>query len=149
VLRAEEIASSSRRVAGIVIGGSDLAETTRSRHTPDRIPQVTALSLCILAARAYGLAIIDAVHPNLRDEAGFAESCERGVELGFDGKSAVLPATLAIANRVFGPSEEEIAHAREQVAAAGGASDGYASLHLIHARRVVARAEKIAARTRR
>jgi len=146
VLRAEEIASTSRRIAGIVIGGADLAETTRSRHTPERIPQATALSLCVLAARAFGLSIIDAVHPNFRDDTGFEESCLRGVEFGFDGKSVVLPATLGIANRLFGPSEDEIMHAREHIAAAGDASGGYASLHLLHARRVLARADQIARR---
>lgn len=148
VLRAEEIASSSRRLAGIVIGGADLAETTRSRHTADRIPQLTALSLCILAARAHGLAVIDAIHPNFRDDTGFEDSCRRAVELGFDGKSIALPMTIPIANRVFGPSEAEIAQAREQVAAVAGDQSGYASLHLKNARRILARAETIAGRAR-
>lgn len=144
VLRAEEIASSSVRVAGLVIGGSDLAETTRARQTANRLPQLTALSHCILAARAYGLAIIDAVHPNYRNEEGFAESCARAVELGFDGKSIALPSTIAIANAVFAPSSEEIEAARAQLAVAGDAQSGYANLHLLHAHRLIARANQIA-----
>lgn len=144
VLRAEEIASSSRRIAGIIIGGTDLAETTRTRQTLDRLPQLAALSHCVIVARAYGLSIIDSVHPNYRNTDGFVESCARGVELGFDGKSIALPATISIANAAFGPSPNEIAAAREAVAAAGESSDGYANLHLIHARRLLARAEYIA-----
>ncbi|OCC24157.1 hypothetical protein MB02_07755 [Croceicoccus estronivorus] len=144
VLRAEEIATSSERVAGLVIGGTDLAETTHTRQTAGRLPQLAALSHCVLVARAYGLAIIDAVHPNYKNDDGFAESCALGVEFGFDGKSIALPATIAAANAAFGPSEDEIAHAREQVAASDGVGDGYASLHLAHARRLLARAEQVA-----
>ena len=143
VLRAEEIATASPRVAGLVIGGTDLAETSRARQTPDRLPQLSALSHCVLVARAYGLAIIDAVHPNYRNADGFAESCTRGVELGFDGKSVALPQTIALANAIFGPSPDEIAAARAQLAASDGGQDGYASLHLLHARRLLARAEQI------
>lgn len=145
ILRAEEIATSSRRVAGFVIGGTDLAETTHTHQTSDRLPQLAALSHCVIVARAYGLAIIDAIHPNFRDDDGFAESCARGVELGFDGKSITLPRTINAANTAFSPSAAEIADARAQVASADGAGDGYASLHLVHARRLLARADHIAA----
>ncbi|QZP09035.1 CoA ester lyase [Caenibius sp. WL] len=144
VLRAEEIATASPRVAGLVIGGTDLAETLHVRQTPDRLGVLYALSHTVLVARAHGLAVIDAVHPNYANTDGFAESCAQGVEWGFDGKSVVLPATIAAANAAFGPSEDEIAHARAQVAAAGEAQDGYASLHLAHARRLLAKADHIA-----
>ncbi len=144
VLRAEEIATASPRVAGLSIGGTDLAETLHIRQTADRLGALHALSHIVLAARAHGLAIIDAVHPNYANTDGFAESCAQGVELGFDGKSVVLPATIATANAIFGPNEDEIAHARAQVEAAGEAQDGYASLHLAHARRLLAKAAHIA-----
>lgn len=145
ILRAEEIAASTPRMAGIVIGGTDLAETLHTRQTAGRLGMLHALSHCVVAARAYGLTVIDAVHPNYANTDGFAESCAQGVEWGFDGKSVVLPATIAAANAAFGPSEEEIAHAREQVATAGETQDGYASLHLLHARRLLAKADHIAA----
>ena len=143
VLRAEEIATASPRVAGLVIGGTDLAETLHARQTAGRVGMLHALSHTVLVARAHGLAVIDAVHPNYANTDGFAESCAQGVEWGFDGKSVVLPATIAAANAAFGPSEDEIAHARAQVKAAGEAQDGYASLHLAHARRVLAKAAYI------
>ncbi|WP_040716444.1 HpcH/HpaI aldolase/citrate lyase family protein [Caenibius tardaugens] len=144
VLRAEEIATASPRIAGLVIGGTDLAETLHVRQTAGRLGMLHALSHAVLVARAHGLTIIDAVHPNYANTDGFAESCAQGVEWGFDGKSVVLPATIGMANAAFGPNVEEIAHARTQVDAAGGAQDGYASLHLAHARRVLATAALIA-----
>ena len=84
---------------------------------PDRAPLLTSLALMLLAARAHGLAAIDGVHLGLDDPDGFEAACRQGVELGFDGKTVVHPSTIEAANRVFGPAEEEIAKAREIVAA--------------------------------
>ena len=73
--------------------------------------------MILLAARAHGLAAIDGVHLDLDDLAGFEASCGQGVEFGFDGKTLVHPSTIEIANRVFGPSAQEVAKAREIVTA--------------------------------
>ncbi|RZF61242.1 CoA ester lyase [Sphingomonas populi] len=116
VLRAAEIAASDR-LAGFVAGTNDLTKDLHARHTPARTPLLTALSLMVLAARAYGLAVIDGVHLDLDDLDGFEAACRQGVDLGFDGKSLVHPNSIAIANRVFGPTPEEIARARAMVAA--------------------------------
>ncbi|WP_267386260.1 CoA ester lyase [Sphingomonas sp. GC_Shp_3] len=116
VLRASEIAAASDRLAGFVAGTNDLTKDLRARHTPSRTPLLTALSLMVLAARAYGLAVIDGVHLDLDDLAGFEAACRQGVELGFDGKSLVHPNSIDIANRMFGPAPEEIAQARRIVA---------------------------------
>jgi citrate lyase subunit beta/citryl-CoA lyase len=116
VLRAAEIAAASDRLAGFVAGTNDLTKDLRARHTPDRAPLLTALSLIVLAARAYGLAVIDGVHLDLDDLAGFEAACRQGVELGFDGKSLVHPNSIAIANRMFGPTPEELAAARRILA---------------------------------
>ncbi len=144
ILRAEEIAASTPRMEGIVIGGTDLAETLNTRQTAGRLGMLHALGHCVVAARAFNLTIIDAVHPNYANTDGFAESCMQGVEWGFDGKSVVLPATIAAANAAFGPSDDDIEHARQYIASAGDMQDGYASLHLMHARRLMAKAEHIA-----
>ncbi|WP_242146155.1 HpcH/HpaI aldolase/citrate lyase family protein [Sphingomonas sp. BAUL-RG-20F-R05-02] len=116
VLRAGEIAAASDRLAGFVAGTNDLTKDLRARHTPDRAPLLTALSLMVLAARAYRLAVIDGVHLDLDDLAGFEAACRQGVELGFDGKSLVHPNSIDIANRIFGPAPDEIAQARRIVA---------------------------------
>ena len=91
MLRAEEIAAADARVGCLVMGTSDLAKELHAAHTPERLPMITALGLCLLAARACGLAILDGVHLDLEDEAGFAASCRQGAELGFDGKTLIHP----------------------------------------------------------
>jgi citrate lyase subunit beta / citryl-CoA lyase len=155
VLRALEIASASDRLAGFVAGTNDLTKELRARHVPDRAPLLTSLSLILLAARARRLAAIDGVHLGLDDLAGFEASCRQGVELGFDGKTVVHPSQVEAANRVFGPSDEEVAKAREIVAAweqaraegKGVARVGGAmveQLHVDEALRVIAMAEAIA-----
>jgi citrate lyase subunit beta / citryl-CoA lyase len=155
VLRALEIASASDRLAGFVAGTNDLTKELRARHVPDRAPLMTSLSLILLAARARGLAAIDGVHLELDDPAGFEASCRQGVELGFDGKTVVHPSQVEAANRVFGPSADEVAKAREIVLAweaaraegRGVARIGGAmveQLHVDEALRVIAMAEAIA-----
>jgi citrate lyase subunit beta/citryl-CoA lyase len=117
MLHAEDIARSSKRLSGWVMGTSDLAKDLRAAHTALRMPLITSLGLCLLAARAYGLAIVDGVYLNLEDEEGFSASCVQGKELGFDGKSLIHPKTVAKANEVFAPSVEEVAWARKIIQA--------------------------------
>jgi citrate lyase subunit beta/citryl-CoA lyase len=115
---------------------------------------ITSLGLCLLAARAHGLAILDGVHLDLNDEAGFEASCRQGLELGFDGKTLIHPKTVAAANRIFAPAAEEVDWARRIIAAHAGAAaagkgvvvvDGklIENLHVLDARRVVELADAI------
>lgn len=117
VLRVEEIALSSPHLACLVMGTSDLTKDLRARHTHDRLPVLTSLSLCLLAARAAGLAILDGVHLDLDDEAGFLASCRQGAELGFDGRTLIHPKTIAAANDHYGPTVEDIAWSKKIITA--------------------------------
>jgi citrate lyase subunit beta/citryl-CoA lyase len=158
MLRVEEIAAADPRVGCLVMGTSDLAKELHAAHTPERLPMITALGLCLLAARAFGLAILDGVHLDLEDEAGFLASCRQGAELGFDGKTLIHPKTIAGANAAFGPTDKEIDLARriiEAHAAALKKGQGVAvvdgtlveQLHVESAKRTVALAAAIAARS--
>jgi citrate lyase subunit beta/citryl-CoA lyase len=155
VLRSAEIAAAGGRLACFVMGTSDLAKDLQASHTRERLPMLTSLGLCVLAARAYGLAILDGVHLDLNDDAGFAESCQQGRELGFDGKTLIHPKTIAGANAAFGPTQEEVALARRIIDAHAQAlkrGQGVAvvdgrlveQLHVESAKRTVALAEMIA-----
>lgn len=115
ILRSAEIAGASPRLAGMIMGTNDLALDLRCKQTADGAAFVTSFGLCILAARAHGIAIIDAVYNDLSDDAGFEESCRRGRILGFDGKSLIHPKTIDAANRLYGPSAEEVAWATKIV----------------------------------
>ena len=155
MLNAQEVAGASKRVACLVMGTSDLVKDLQAAHTPQRLPVLTSLSLCILAARAYGQAILDGVHLDLQDDEGFAASCVQGKELGFDGKTLIHPKTIAAANEVFAPSAAEVEQAHKIIAAhaeAAAAGKGVVvldgklieNLHVEAAQRSVALAGAIA-----
>ncbi len=156
MLQAAGIAAASPRLGGLVMGTSDLAKELHAAHTPLRLPLLTALGLCLLAARAQDLAILDGVFLDLQDEAGFEAACRQGAELGFDGKTLIHPKQIAPANRAFAPDAAEVAHARriiEAHAAARARGQGVVlvdgrlieELHVIEARRQVQQADAIAA----
>ena len=155
ILNAKEIAGASPAVGALVLGTSDLAKDLHAAHTAQRLPMNTSLGLCLLAARAYGLAVLDGVHLDLNDEEGFAASCLQGRELGFDGKTLIHPKTIAACNAAFAPDDEEIAQAHRIIAAhaeAAAAGKGVVlvdgklveNLHVENARRLVTLAEAIA-----
>jgi len=154
MLHAEEIAFASPRVGGFVMGTSDLAKDLKAQHTPDRVPFITSLGLCVLAARAAGIVILDGVHLDLGDDEGFAAACQQGIELGFDGKTLIHPKTIAAANDAFSPTEEEVSWARRIIDAhAQAAKEGQGvvlvegrlieNLHVESAKGLVAMAEAI------
>jgi citrate lyase subunit beta/citryl-CoA lyase len=157
VLAADAIAGASPRLAALVAGTSDLVAELRARHVPGRAPVLTSLSLLVLAARAHGLAVLDGVHLDLDDAAGFEAACAQGRDLGFDGKTLVHPRQIEPANRAFAPDAAAVEHARRVLAAHAEAlsrGSGVAvldgrlveALHAEEARRLVALAEAIAAR---
>jgi citrate lyase subunit beta/citryl-CoA lyase len=159
MLNAEEVAGASRRVQCFVMGTSDLTKDLHAAHTRDRLPLITSLGLCMLAARAYGLAILDGVHLDLEDDAGFEIACHQGAEMGFDGKTLIHPKTIAAANKAFAPAASDVDWSRRVIAAHADATangrgivvlDGklIENLHVLNARRIVELAESIAARER-
>ena len=95
ILRAEEIAGAHPRLAVFVMGTNDLVKDMRARHTPMRLPMITALGIAMLAARAHGLTILDGVYNDIQDADGFRAVCQQGLEMGFDGKEAEQALKLA------------------------------------------------------
>lgn len=102
------------RMEGFVLGTNDLAKDLGART---REAMVTSLQLCLLAARAEGLICVDGVYNAFKDEEGLRAEASQGRDFGFDGKTLIHPAQIAIANEVFGPSEEELELARRQIEA--------------------------------
>ena len=155
VLRAHSIATAPR-MACFVLGTNDLAKDLRAEHRADRAPLLASLGLCLLAARAEGLACLDGVYNAFRDAEGLRAECAQGRAMGFDGKTLIHPDQLAIANAVFAPSPAALDQARAFVAAyeaAVAAGQGVAvvdgriveNLHVENARRLLAEAAAIAA----
>ncbi|WP_103171363.1 CoA ester lyase [Paracoccus sp. SY] len=144
------------RLEGMVMGTNDLAKELNSRFRPDRLPMQAGLGLCLLAAKAHGRVIVDGVFNAFKDEDGLRAECEQGRDMGFDGKTLIHPAQLAIANDAFAPTDAEIDLARRQIDAFQAASaegkgvavvDGriVENLHVETARKTLDRAKAIAA----
>jgi (3S)-malyl-CoA thioesterase len=156
-LNARAIAAHDR-LEGMVMGTNDLVKELGARFRNDRLPLMAGLGVCVLAARAEGRVIVDGVFNAFRDAAGLRAECEQGRDMGFDGKTLIHPAQLAVANEVFAPSEEEVDLARRQIAAyaeARSRGEGVAvldgkiveNLHVAAAAVLIGKAEAIAARS--
>ena len=104
-------------LACFVMGTNDLAKETGAALVEGRAPMQAALSLTVLAARQYGLAVLDGVYIDIPNLDGLAAECRAGADMGFDGKTLIHPSHLETANRHFGPSAEEVEEARAIVAA--------------------------------
>ena len=137
------------------MGTSDLIKDVCALHTPMRLPMVTSLSLCILAARAEGLAVLDGVYLDLQDVDGFRAACMQGLQFGFDGKTLIHPSQVGPTNDVFAPDTEEVALSRRIIEAFAEAEkegkgvvvvDGrlVENLHVENAKRLVVLAEAVA-----
>lgn len=158
ILNIQEIAQAAQdtRLTAFVMGTNDLAKETRALQTADRGPFWTALSLAVMAGRAYGLTLIDGVYNDIEDAAGFEAVCRQGLAFGFEGKTLIHPSQIETCNAVFAPTADEVAHARAVIAAFAApeaAGKGVLKvngkmtelLHLEQAQRTVAIAEAITA----
>ena len=156
MLSAHEIASSSERLAVLVMGTNDLAKELQAAHVPGRQPLLQGLGLCLLGARAAGKVILDGVYNDFRDDAGFREEAEHGRTLGMDGKTLIHPSQVAPCNEIFSPTEEEVAWSRKIIAAFEDPVNAHKGvltlegrmverLHLVMARRTVSIADAIEA----
>jgi citrate lyase subunit beta/citryl-CoA lyase len=144
--------TSGSRFDCMVIGTNDLAKDLRMPAV-DRAALQPVLMKILVAARAFGLDVIDGVYNAFRDMDGFAAECAEGARMGFDGKTLIHPSQIEGANAAYGISPEREADARATVAAfdqpenrAAGviALDGrmIERLHLEEARRTLALAKR-------
>ena len=154
---AEAAHTKAARLSAFVVGLNDLRKDTRVPARPGRTYLVPWLMQVVLAARAYGLDVIDSVSNDFRNLDALAMECEQGRDMGFDGKMLIHPTQIEAANIAFTPDEAALVEARETIAAfAKPESVGLnviningrmiERLHVTGAERLVAIAEIIAAR---
>jgi citrate lyase subunit beta/citryl-CoA lyase len=158
ILHAREIAAvgadPENRLTCLIMGTNDLLKESRARALHNRFAVVPWLAMTIVAARAYGLDVIDGVYNDFKDEAGFREECEHGRTLGMDGKTLIHPAQVAPCNEIFSPSDEEVLWSRKIIKAfdeVENARKGVITvegkmverLHLVMAKRTVAIANAV------
>ncbi|WP_321964468.1 CoA ester lyase [Paraburkholderia sp. J7] len=117
---AATLASAHARVAGLQLGLGDLFEPLGiARRDPAAVQQ--AMFSLRLAAGEAGVFAYDSAFANIKDAEGFRAEAELARALGFLGKSCIHPSQIALANDVFRPSDDEIAHALRVVEAARNA----------------------------
>lgn len=147
-------------LAGLTWGAEDLAAEVGALTNRDAQGQWTgpfqlARSLCLLAARDAGVEPVDTVFADFRDDAGIMESCRLARRDGFSGKLAIHPNQVPVINAGFAPDADEVQRARRIVQMfQDHPTDGALSLdgqlvdrpHLLQAQRLVALAERLAAR---
>jgi citrate lyase subunit beta / citryl-CoA lyase len=161
IMNAGHVAAAARtygsRLDCFVVGPNDIAKDTGVRVTPGRPYLVPWLMQILLAARAFGLDVIDGVYNDFRDTEGFADECHQGRDMGFDGKTLIHPAQIDAANNAFGIGVDERQHAERIVMAFDqpeNAAKGVINidgrmverLHLIDAQRLLTKADAIDAR---
>lgn len=136
----EAIAQSSKRLEAMSFGVADYAASTRARTTviggvnkdsgvlTDRDadgnreyfwtdPWHAAQTRMMVACRAYGLRPIDGPFGDFSDPDGYVAAANRAAVLGYEGKWAIHPSQIALANQVYTPSEAEVTRARRIVQA--------------------------------
>lgn len=117
VVRCLELAGCGR-VHNLCFGNVDFLADIGARDSEDGIAALYAHSRVVLASTVAGIAPpVAPVHTRLGDDDGLRRSSERFRDLGFVGRSCIHPRQLAIVHEVFSPTAEEIAAAREVVAA--------------------------------
>ncbi len=153
VLNALEIAD-ALEVQGFVLGTNDLAKDIGCETGGDRMPMMTGLQTCVMAARSAGIVVVDGVYNAFKDEEGLRAECIQGLALGMDGKTLIHPAQIDVTNSVFAPTEDQVSLARRQIEAfeaAEAQGEGVAvvdgkiveNLHVVTARAVLAKAEAV------
>ncbi|WP_413517890.1 citrate (pro-3S)-lyase subunit beta [Carnobacterium maltaromaticum] len=116
-LNALSIAQSSQRLIGIALGAEDYVTNMKTRRYPDGQELFFARSMILHAARATGIAAFDTVYSDVENEAGFKAEVQLIHQLGFDGKSIINPRQIKTVHEVYAPSQKEISHAYDVLAA--------------------------------
>lgn len=112
---AYEITSADKRVAALQVGLADLFAPLRiERHAAALGPVRFAVKM---AAAEAGVAAYDTVWTDVNDRAGYERDARDALAMGFLGKSCIHPTQIDIANRVFSPSEKDVAWAQKVLAA--------------------------------
>lgn len=111
------IARSSPRLVALNLGGEDFALDCGMRPTPDALhfPKQQIVHAAS-AARLAPLGVLGSI-AGFRDQAGFIAMVQRSREFGFVGASAIHPSQVAILNKVFSPSDDEIVEAKRVITA--------------------------------
>jgi len=146
--RAFELATAHSRVKGLQLGLGDLFEPLGIARRETAAIQQAMFALSMAAGEA-GVFAYDSAFADIRDQAGFQSEARLARSLGFIGKSCIHPSQVALANEVFQPTPDEIAHAQRVVEAAAEADAAGRGAYVVDGKMIdgpfVARARAIVA----
>ena len=111
------IATASKRVTALFLGGEDLSADLRCKRTKSGEEILYARGRIVNAARAAGIDAYDTPFTDAFDDEGLVADALFAKSLGFSGKAAVAPRHIYDINRIFSPTKEEIAYAKEVIEA--------------------------------
>ncbi|RXI39713.1 citrate lyase subunit beta [Clostridium tetani] len=117
VLNAYQIATSSKRLVAMAIGGEDFVTNMKTNRSPEGAEMFTARGMIAMAARAAGISALDSVYSDIQNDEGFLKEAKLIKQLGFDGKSLIHPRQIELIHSVYTPSEKEIEKAYKVVMA--------------------------------
>jgi len=108
-----QIATASKRVSALFLGGEDLTADLRCKRTKDGNEIDYARKRIVYAARAAGVDVYDTPFTDVEDDEGIYMDAEYARSLGFAGKASISPRHVAAINEVFSPSQKDIDYAYE------------------------------------
>ncbi len=117
----EAIAATGGRLEALIFGAVDYQLDMKIFHASVNDPWHFELARVANACRAYGLAPIDGPFTNIGDPEGFRAAAVRAAALGFEGKWAIHPSQIEVANEVYTPTPMQLAWAREVLEALAAA----------------------------
>lgn len=114
-LNAYKIATSSKRLIGMAIGGEDYVTNLKTNRSPGGVELFTGRGLIVMAARAAGIDALDSVYSDVNNDEGFLKEATMIRQMGFSGKSLIHPRQIDLLHKVYTPSDAEIKKAKRIV----------------------------------
>jgi citrate lyase subunit beta/citryl-CoA lyase len=131
ILNAYDIVGASPRIIGAILGAEDFALEMGVNRTKEGAEIYYPRAAIAVACHAAGVLAIDSVYTDVRDIDGLIEEVRAVLQLGFRGKAVIHPDQVEPVNRVFAPSDEDVARAQQVVQAFEAAvAQGRASVAL-------------------
>lgn len=115
IMNAYEICTASSRIVSTFFGAVDYCADMRIRMTNKASEQQIARTTVAIAARAAGIVALDAPFADYSNMDDFIENTNDGRQMGFEGRMLIHPSQIEVANRLYTPTDDEVAYARKVV----------------------------------
>lgn len=115
IMNANEIVHASKRLVSAFFGAVDYCADMRIRRTDLAMEQSFARHVVAIAARSAGIIALDGPFANYKDMETFEQNTLDGNNIGFEGRMIIHPSQIAVAHRIYSPTEDEVEHAKKVI----------------------------------